>query len=589
MLSKQLPNQPLTFLAFFAKKQNLFFILMACVAVIWAINETIYPFFIKLIVDRMSEFKPPIPHLWQTFALPLSLWLGCWIVTALALRFQGVLAGKGFAKLRANIRETVFYYLGHHSHEFFSDRFAGSLASKVADLASGAQTIWEMIIYNFISTVVFLISVFILLTLTRPIFSLILAAWVIIHFVITVLCLKKVNNFAEKHAESTSRLSGKITDAINNILTIRIFSSMNYELKYLNKYQFIEQKRAWDAAVSLEKMRLIQDGSTVIALVAMFGMLILSWQHNQITLGDVTLVGMLTFSALMYVWWCAFQFGQCVREIGKIKNALSELLEKHDVLDAPNAKPLIVNHPTILFDNVSFGYDDDRTLFDQLNLTIKAGEKIGLVGFSGAGKTTFIQLLLRFYDLKSGNIYIDGQNIADVTQDSLRQSIAMIPQESMLFHRSLMENIRYGNLHATDADVIEAAKQAECHEFITALPQTYQTLVGERGIKLSGGQRQRIAIARAMLKKAPILILDEATAALDSVTEENIQVSLRYLMRDVTAIVIAHRLSTLANMDRILVFSHGKIIEDGTMQSLLDKNGHFTQLWQKQKHGFIPG
>ncbi|NNM59954.1 MAG: ATP-binding cassette domain-containing protein [Legionellales bacterium] len=321
----------------------------------------------------------------------------------------------------------------------------------------------------------------------------------------------------------------------------------------------------------------------------MFGGLLISWQHKNITVGDFTLVGMLTFSALMYVWWCAFQFGQCVREIGKIQNALSELLEGHDILDAPNAPPLVIKTPEIVLDRITFGYDAERPLFQRLSLRIKAGEKIGLVGFSGAGKTTFIQLLLRFYDLQAGSIYIDGQNIAEVTQGSLRQSIAMIPQESMLFHRSLMENIRYGKLTATDEEVIEASKRAECHEFISALPQHYHTLVGERGIKLSGGQRQRIAIARAILKKAPILILDEATAALDSVTEENIQHSLKHIMQDATAIVIAHRLSTLANMDRILVFSQGKIIEDGSMQALLDKKGHFTELWQKQKNGFIPG
>ncbi len=562
---------------------------MAAVAVIWAANETLYPFFIKLFVDRLNALKPPIPHLWQTFAIPLMLWLGIWTFTAAALRFQGVLTGRGFAKLKANIRETVFYYLGQHSHQFFSDRFAGSLASKVNDLASGAQTICEIFIYNFIAISVFLVSVFILLSLARPLFSLILGAWVVIHFSIMFLCLKKVNHCAQQHADSTSRLSGKITDAINNILTIRIFASMDHELNYLNTYQLIEQRRAWNATASLEKMRLIQDFSTIIALVVMFGMLLLSWQHNKITVGDFTLVGMLTFSALMQVWWCAFQIGQCVREVGKIKNALSDLLEKHDVIDAPDAKPLNIHQPTIVFDKVSFGYDEDRQLFNHLNLHIKAGEKIGLVGFSGAGKTTFIQLLLRFYDLNAGSIFIDGQNIAEVTQQSLRESIAMIPQESMLFHRSLMENIRYGRLNATDEEVIEASKLAQCHEFITVLPQGYHTLVGERGIKLSGGQRQRIAIARAILKKAPILILDEATAALDSVTEENIQTSLQCVMKGVTSIVIAHRLSTLANMDRILVFSHGQIIEDGSMQSLLDKKGHFTELWQKQKNGFIPG
>lgn len=584
-----LSKRPLTFIYFFIKKQKLFFILMTAIAIIWSFNETLFPYFTKLFINRLTELKPPIPHLFQPFIGLLILWMGLWLFTALSLRFQGVLAGKGFAKMRTQIREHIFCYLGHHSHQFFTDRMAGSLAGKVNDLASSAQTALEIIIYNFISTGMFLINALVLLWLANPVFSIILLAWVIAHFIITFLCMNKVNNFAEKHAESSSRLGGKITDVINNILTVRLFSSMDYELKYLNKYQLIEQKRAWDAAVSLEKMRLIQDVSIVAVLGLMFSALLIGWQYQKVTVGDFALVSMLTFSALMYVWWCGFQMGQCVREFGKIQNALNEILQGHDIIDMPKAKELHIKNADIIFNKVTFGYNPDRLLFNKLNLLIKAGQKVGLVGFSGAGKTTFIQLLLRFYDLESGEIYIDNQNIAEVTQHSLRQSVAMIPQESMLFHRSIMENIRYGKLTATDDEVIDAAKLAECHEFIMELPKAYNTLVGERGVKLSGGQRQRIAIARAILKKAPILILDEATAALDSVTEQNIQVSLNHVMHNVTAIVIAHRLSTLADMDRILVFVNGEIVEDGSMQELLQKMGHFAELWHKQKNGFIPG
>lgn len=260
----------------------------------------------------------------------------------------------------------------------------------------------------------------------------------------------------------------------------------------------------------------------------------------------------------------------------------------HDIVDAPNAQPLRVTHNKIEFENVSFSYNINNPLFKNINLVIESGKKVRFVGFSGSGKTTCVNLILRFFDVTSGRILIDNQNIAHVTQNSLHQSIAMIPQDTSLFHRSLIENIRYGRLDATDAEVIDAAKRAHCHEFINQLPDGYYSLVGERGIKLSGGQRQRIAIARAILKQAPILLLDEATSALDSVTEKCIQEGLHTLMQGSTTIVIAHRLSTLAEMDRILIFDKGEIIEDGNHTELLKANGHYAKMWKMQAGGFLP-
>jgi len=250
--------------------------------------------------------------------------------------------------------------------------------------------------------------------------------------------------------------------------------------------------------------------------------------------------------------------------------------------------PLVVKKGTIEFENVSFRYHKGRDIFLDKSLTIKGGEKVGLVGFSGSGKTTFVNLILRFFDVDEGRILIDGQNIADATQDSLRAQIAMIPQDTSLFHRTLMENIRYGKLDATDEEVIDASKRGHCHEFIMQLEEGYESLVGERGIKLSGGQRQRITVARAILKNAPILILDEATSALDSITEKYIKESLADLMRGRTTIVIAHRLSTLADMDRILVFKDGHVIEDGNHSALITLDGHYAKLWNMQAGGFLP-
>lgn len=292
---------------------------------------------------------------------------------------------------------------------------------------------------------------------------------------------------------------------------------------------------------------------------------------------------------LILTWWTAEQFVIFFKDLGLSRQALSLITVPHEIVDAPNAKPLIVNEGKIEFHNVTFNYAPHKNIFYEKNIIIEPGENIGLVGFSGSGKTTFVHLMLRFFDIQSGKILIDGQDISKVTQASLREHIAMIPQDTMLFHRTLMENIRYGREDASEKEVIEASKKAACHEFINDLPEKYHSIVGEGGVKLSGGQRQRIAIARAILKKAPILILDEATSALDSATERIIQDSLWELMQGRTTIVIAHRLSTLSRLDRILVFEDGEIIESGTHDELLEKCGHYASLWELQSDGVIPG
>lgn len=268
--------------------------------------------------------------------------------------------------------------------------------------------------------------------------------------------------------------------------------------------------------------------------------------------------------------------------------ALTLISTSHEIKDAPSAQLMAVTAGRIQFKDVTFSYKKGKPIFENLSVDILPGQRVGLVGFSGSGKSTFVNLIMRSYDIQKGAISIDGQNIAAVTSHSLREKIAMIPQDPSLFHRTLMENIRYGRFDATDEEVIEASKRAHCHGFIEELDEKYHSLVGERGVKLSGGQRQRIAIARAILKNAPILILDEATSSLDSVTEKIIQKSLDDLMKNRTTLVIAHRLSTLSHLDRILVFDQGKIVEDGTTEALLQKNGYFARLWNMQADGFLP-
>jgi ATP-binding cassette subfamily B protein len=306
------------------------------------------------------------------------------------------------------------------------------------------------------------------------------------------------------------------------------------------------------------------------------------------TVGEFSMVAGLAIMLIEAARGLSRSFLEFFEYLGNISDGVSVFVQPHEIIDKPDAPVLQVTRGEIVFDDVTFIYHEGLQVFEHLQVTIEPKQQVGLVGFSGSGKSTFVNLVLRLFEVQGGAIRIDGQNILDVTQDSLRESVSMIPQDPQLFHRSLLENIRYGRLDATDDEVVEAAKKAHAHEFILQTETQYESLVGERGVKLSGGQRQRIAIARAILKDSPILILDEATSALDSVTEKKIQLGLDNLMKGRTVVVVAHRLSTIAHMDRILVFDQGKIIEDGSHQQLLQRDGHYAHLWNMQAGGFLP-
>jgi ATP-binding cassette subfamily B protein len=312
------------------------------------------------------------------------------------------------------------------------------------------------------------------------------------------------------------------------------------------------------------------------------------WSNGGMSVGEFAMAASLSLLLIEQARGLSRRFLDFFEYVGNISDGVSIIVRPHEVIDHRNARQLDVHSGKIEFRHVDFSYTGGKPVFKDLCVSINPGEKIGLVGFSGSGKSTLVNLALRLFEPQSGSILIDGQDIQTVSQDSLRASIAMIPQDPMLFHRTLMENIRYGRLDASDDEVIEAAQKAHAHEFIMDTEDGYESLVGERGVKLSGGQRQRIALARAILKHASILLLDEATSALDSITERYIQESLAYLMADKTVIVIAHRLSTLSHLDRILVFHEGLIVEDATHEELLASGGHYAKLWSMQAGGFLP-
>lgn len=584
----KLPKTTFKFIFHFIKQQRVKFAYLIFASIIWGGNDSIYPYFLKKIINGIQSYQGNPAGIYSAISWVIILLVIFWTVSEITNRSQGVVQLFAFPKFRASIRASVFEYVKSHSHEYFSSHFAGNLAKKLADLPTSCQTIVEIITFQFVTAATGSVIILVMMWMTKPFFAVILFIWLCFHLGVTVIFLRYGNHLWEVHSDSVTTLSGKIVDVFTNMASVRLFARGNYESQYLKKYQQDEIKKAHKAMWLVEILRVALGLNGLFLIFGMIFLLLYCWAHQWVTLGDFTQVLMQSFWLLGWIWFVSFQMTVFVRESGTVSDALSLIKKSHDLVDQPNAFPIKITQGRIQFEHVDFAYQRNRPVFQDLNVTIQPGEKVGLVGFSGSGKSTFVNLILRFYDLKSGRILIDDQDVASVTQDSLRSQIAMIPQEPSLFHRSLMENIRYGRLYATDEEVIRASKLAHCHEFVEKIDHGYDALVGERGIKLSGGQRQRIAIARAMLKDAPILILDEATSSLDSVTEKLIQESLHHLMKDRTTLVVAHRLSTLADMDRILVFSKGRIVEEGTKEQLLKQNGHFAMLWNMQTDGFLP-
>jgi len=558
------------------------------VAVLWAIHTSLTPYVLKLLIDAVTNYHGDINQLgnavfWLAVSyVLLSLMLG------ITFRFYDYFILKLMPNVKHDIQQQMLFYLEGHSHSYFQNNFAGSLSNKIADMTRSVPEILSLLTDSGLAAIFGIMVASITMYFVQPIFAVILIIWAVIYFYVSWRLSFKGREYATILAEAKSTLSGKQVDSVSNIINIRLFAKREFEVSYIKKYIDDVVKKDRHIQWYLLKVRIFQFLSMSAVLTAMLYFLIEERSQHTITVGDFALILGLSTRLLDTLWNAGNNFVRFAQEVGSCAQALTIITAQHEIVDSHDAPPLVVKQGNIEFDNVTFYYQRNNNLFKNKRVEIEAGSKVGLVGFSGSGKTTFVNLILRFFDIESGRILIDGQDISMVTQNSLREQIAMIPQDTSLFHRSLMENIRYGRLDATDDEVVEASKRAHCHEFISILPEGYNALVGERGIKLSGGQRQRIAIARAMLKNAPILILDEATSALDSVTEKLIQESLALLMEGRTTIVIAHRLSTLSEMDRILVFDKGQIMEDGAHDELLANGGHYAHLWAMQAGGFLP-
>lgn len=555
--------------------------------IIIELSEVIAPLYIKQFVNTLVTGTAAITDPWSIYGI-LGMYAFATLVAWTGQRIRLFSLGRLEARSMADLYNSAFGYLLGHSHEFFISNFSGTLTRRVTRYARSFESVADNMLMNLFPAFVYLIGVVTVLSLRSVWLGAGLLILTVLFILLQIKMVMWILPLRTRRTEEDSRMTGTLSDAVLNHSTVTSFAAASHERSY-----FASITEKWRDAVSkaMDAYTFIYGilgFFSVVIEVAILGATAYLWQKGVLTIGDFVLVQVYVLALLNQVWGIG-------RNMRQLHDAFSEATEMLDILDLPHgirdatrAPALQVTKGEIAFDHVTFEYHDSHAVLTDFNLTIVPKEKVALIGSSGAGKTTIAKLLLRLYDLSSGAIRIDGQNIADVTQESLRKAIAFVPQEPMLFHRTLMDNIRYGRQEATDEEVIEAAKQAHCHEFISQYPEGFQTLVGERGVKLSGGERQRVAIARAILKDAPILLLDEATSSLDSESERLIQDALLRLMEGKTVIAIAHRLSTVMHMDRLIVMEEGVVVLSGTHEELLAHESNlYKKLWEIQAGGFI--
>lgn len=577
----------ISFVGQFVREQRWKFGAITGFSLIWTFDAMFWPYLLRLIVDTLSMYDADRASAWAPLKHILLLGALFWILVEVSFRSRDFLTAKTFPKLEAAIRMTMFDHIQRHSPKYFNEHFSGSLANKIGDMVSSVSMLLRQILIFVFPTLISCIMTVLIFSQINGFLASIVGAWIVMHFTMCAIFTPKCAKYSAIQGEVRSDLMGKVVDSLANNFTVNLFYRFRFEKERIASHQKEEQTKNTQAQMYNAKMFACLSAAWVVVVFSLTLISVLFWMQETISTGEIVQLFYTLWNLSLLIWMVADMAPQFFQSLGIAKQALSVMNDPQDVVDSVSVQDLSVTKGEIVFENVSFQYGD-KEIFKDKNLHIRGGEKIGLVGYSGAGKSTFVNLILRFFSVGKGRVLIDGQDIAKVSLKSLRKQTALIPQDPLLFHRSLEENILYGKSDATEEEIVSAAKRAYCHEFVQKTPEGYKSLVGERGAKLSGGEKQRIAIARAMLLKAPILILDEATSALDSVTENYIQESLAQLMENRTTIVVAHRLSTLSRMDRILVFDQGKIIEQGSHEELLKKQGHYAHMWQMQAGGFLP-
>jgi ATP-binding cassette subfamily B protein len=528
---------------------------------------------VKFLVDGLAAGPARGGGVWLAFFFLMSL------ITAdnFLWRIASWTASFTFVGVTGDLRRDIFRHLTGHAPNYFSDRLPGMLTSRITATSNAVFTVENMFVWNVLPPCIATVSAIVLIaTVSLPMAAgliVVAGAMVIAMFHLAAAGKPLHDDFANKAAA----VDGEMVDVINNMPLVRAFCGLSFEHNRFDATVNRELTARRRSLRYLEKLRITHAAITVVLTIALLAWAVVLWQRGRATTGDVVLVCTLGLSILSATRDLAVALVDVTQHVARLTEAIATLLLPHELQDHPKAEPLIKAGAAITFDSVSFHYPGGLKVFDKFSLSLQPGQRVGLVGQSGGGKSSLFVLLQRFYDAQHGSIIIDGQNISRVTQQSLREAISVVPQDISLFHRSIMENVRYGRPTATDNEVLRAAIAARC-DFVETLPEGLATMVGDRGVKLSGGQRQRIAIARAFLKDAPILLLDEATAALDSESEEAIREALGRLMRGRTVIAIAHRLATLRNFDRVVMLKAGKIIEDGSPNRLMQGRGPYCEL-----------
>ena len=558
---------------------------LAGVTVSTAVESYVAPFILSLFIANLEAGKTSLDTAWPIitvygFTLLFSTVIS-WRITLWATWTFEILAQRDLAG-------DIVSHLTSRSLSFHADRFSGSLISQSTKLLGAIERFWDVVIWDLLPILTGIVTSTVILSFIFWQYAVFLLIVSIVFCFAVYLGSRFMLELNKQEVSSWTKLTGRIADVVTNVSTVKAFGNEIPEYKSANTTSDFWRQKSQASMRGFLKVSTVWSLLITIAYIAALILTVLGIELGTLTIATAFLVLTYTMTVIRHLW----NFNGVLRNYNRLMGDAHDMVEilnqEQEVMDTSTAL-LEPSKGKIEFRDVSFTHDDGEgvQVFNSLNLTMEAGEKVGVVGHSGSGKTTFTRLLLRFSDIDSGEIYIDGQNIAKVSQASLRKAISYVPQEPLLFHRSLEENIAYGKADATHSEVIAAAKNAHATEFIKTLPDSFATIVGERGVKLSGGQRQLVAIARAILKDAPILVLDEATSALDSESEKLIQDSLGELMKDRTSIVIAHRLSTIAKLDRIIVLEDGKIVEDGSHAELLKQNGIYSRLWNHQSGGFI--
>lgn len=587
----KLPPTVWKFLWFFMRQIRVRLFILAAMGVVAGCLGSLSAYFFGQIVEVFVETTDKT-QIWDNLSTPLVLYTTLILVGVPVLyNSQGWLNSVTLPYYAAMIRRQLALYLHQHSYRYFQDDFAGRLAGKVLEMPYAMRQIVNDITGPFIFAGTTFLTTLVLFFWVGPYFAVFAGIYIGLYIINLRYFIPKITKLSETASRKRSIMRGRFVDIVTNIFLVKIFARRQHEDAYFRASLHDNADSVSLQEITITRMFRVQHVLNSLIMFVLILTSVQAWNNDALTTAQISMILPLALNMVGATFWLTEIYTGFFERMGEVQEGMEAVVHAHEVTDRKDAGTLTVRSPALRFDDVTFSYPS-RPMFDNFSIDIPAKQRVGLVGPSGAGKSTLMQLILRLHDVQGGRILIDGQNIAESTQDSLRAHIAVIPQMADMLHRTVRENISYGRLDATEEEVITAAKRAQAHDFIMELRDAkgntgYDSTVGERGVKLSGGQRQRIAIARAILKDAPILILDEATASLDSESEKLIQRALEDVMKDRTVIVIAHRLSTIAHLDRLIVMQEGKIVEDGTHHGLLEQGGLYARLWGLQSGGFL--